>query len=102
MKARIVFQSVIFVLFFFVLTGSLYPQMRLKDGYYIGSIGCGEYPVHTGIYFYEQNSPHWANYNDLKFNLNHQYLPYCLNWAYEEYTQGYVTKKIGAFLLDII
>jgi|WetSurMetagenome_2_1015567.scaffolds.fasta_scaffold171829_2 hypothetical protein len=102
MKTKNIFRSVIFVIFLFALIGSLFSQMRLKDRYYIGSIGAGTYYETGVIYFYEQNSTHWTNYNDLKFNLNHQYLPNGLNWAYEEYTQGNVTKKIGAFLLDII
>ncbi|MBI5402161.1 MAG: hypothetical protein HY959_02065 [Ignavibacteriae bacterium] len=71
--------------------------MRLKDGYYLGSFGCGEYGNNTGIYFYYDNSLHWSNYNNLSFNINHQYIPSGINWEFEENTQGYTEMRVGAF-----
>ena len=77
-------KKAVFVLIIFFATGNLYSQMRLKDRYYIGAYGCGLYGQPGAIYYYSQSSPHWANYDELYFSFNHQYLPGNMNWNYEQ------------------
>jgi len=94
MKTKTVFFSIIVFLTSFFLTYQLFSQIRLKDRYYLGSIGCGTYFENGVIYFYDQNNAHWSNYNDLYFNLNHQYIPSGIDYLYEQQTP----KRVGSFL----
>lgn len=98
MKSINGFRSVILLIFLIVFYSNLYSQMRLKDRYYLGAYGLGIYSWDNSvIYFYNQNSPHWSLYNQLNFNLLHQYYPGGLRWDNE---QGSLY-KIGAFYDDL-
>ncbi|HEY5125081.1 MAG TPA: T9SS type A sorting domain-containing protein [Ignavibacteria bacterium] len=103
MKNSNIFKIVIFSTLLFFFTDNSFSQMRLKDKYYIGSIGCGLYTEPGVIYFYNPASPNWANwanYNELNFTLNHQYLPDDMPWDHEQPQQG--AKKIGAFYDNLV
>ena len=71
--------------------------MLLKDRYYIGAIGCSLYGLPGAMYYYDQSNNNWANFDELYFSFNHQYLPGNMNWNYEQSNPP----MIGAFYDNI-